>query len=125
MCRFASRSSDVAGVARSGGNARWCTLMPIPSYCVGQAFGVGSCLDENASGLARADEKIVGPAEIDSEAGDGVDGIGGGQARGQRKKRQARGGKLRAQKNADVEAFAGGGNPAVIAAAAAGQLLVG
>ena len=41
------------------------------------------------------------------------------------KQRQARGGNLRAQQDADVEPFAGGRVPAVIAAPAAGGLLIG
>ena len=35
-------------------------------HCVGQTFGLRDCLDEDATGFARADEQIVGPAEIDA-----------------------------------------------------------
>ena len=34
-------------------------------HCVGQPFGVGSCLNQNAAGFARADQEIVGPAQVD------------------------------------------------------------
>ena len=65
--------------------------------------------------------RSLGQRRSAASAADGANGIGGGQAGGQRQKRQARGGNLRAEQNADVESFAGGGDPAVIAASAAGQ----
>ena len=34
--------------------------------CVGQAFGFETCLNKNAAGFARADEQIVGPAQVDT-----------------------------------------------------------
>jgi hypothetical protein len=86
--------------------------------------GFGFGFDEDAADFARADEQIVGPAEVDCEAGGRLDG-GGGEAGGEWQ--AAAGGRREgwAQKNADVEALAGGGVPGVVAAAAAGQLLVG
>ena len=97
---------------------------PDPHHCVRQTLGVGSCFNQNAPGLARANQEIVGPAQIDLERGDGADGIGCGQARSQRQKRQGRGGEPWPKQHAHVEAFADGGDPSVIATAAARQLLV-
>ena len=51
--------------------------------------------------------------------------LGSGQSRGQRKQRQAAGGNLRAQQHAHVKPFARRRVPGVIAAPAAGQLLIG
>ena len=94
-------------------------------YFVGWAIGLCRSLSKNAAGFARTDEEIVGPAQVDDEAGDGANCLGSGEACGERQKRQARGGNLRPEKNADVEPFAGDRDPTVIAATAPGQLLIG
>ena len=88
MRRPVSRSSEVAGVVRSGIKA---ALVDVDAdaddgKCDRGALGVR--LHQDAAGLARAlvrtQEQIVGPAQIDVEAGDGANGIGGGKSRGQR-----------------------------------------
>ena len=53
--------------------------------------------DKNAAGFARADEQIVGPADVDGETGDSADSVGGGEAGGEGKQGQARGGNLRTE----------------------------
>ena len=82
-------------------------------------------LHQDAAGFARANQQIVGPAQVDGESGWRRESHRQPRARGQRQQRQARGGNLRAQQHADVEPLAGGRVPAVIAAAAAGPLLIG
>jgi hypothetical protein len=54
----------------------------------GNRAGHGLRFDQDAACLASADQQIVGPAQIDRKAGDGANGIGGGQSRGQRQQRQ-------------------------------------
>ena len=68
MRRPASRSSEVAGVAKPGSKLRWCTLMPMPDDGESQLPRFGLRLDQDAARLARADQQIVGPAQIDCES---------------------------------------------------------
>src|SRR5271157_1827681 len=91
----------------------------------GDGAAFSARLDQNAARFTRADEKIVGPAQVNSKAGDGANCIGGGEAGGQRQQRQTGGGDLRAQQDAYVKAFTGVRAPDVIAAPASGQLLIG
>ncbi len=79
---------------------------------------------QDAAGLARADQQIVGPAQIDAQPGDSANGFGGGESGGQRQQRQTSSGNPRAQQHADVKSLTGGGVPGMVAASAAGQLLV-
>ena len=69
--------------------------------------------------------RSLGQRRSTVEAGGGANRLGGGQSRGQRKQRQASGGNLRAQQHAHIKPFARGRVPRVIAAPAAGQLLIG
>jgi hypothetical protein len=70
--------------------------------------GVGVGFDKNATCLARTDEEIVGPAEIDGEGGVGVDGFSGCEPSYKGKERKAGRGDLRAEKDGDIESLAGG-----------------
>ena len=80
------------------------------------AFGLG--FDKNPAHLATADEQIVGPAQVDSKPGGGANGIGSGEARGERQQVQSTGRHGRAQQDTCIESFAGGRAPGVFAAPA-------
>src|ERR1035438_295754 len=88
--------------------------------CEGYGVGLGVRFDQDAADFAGADEEVVGPTEVGVEAGGGMDGGGGGESGSQGHERQAEGRDLRAEKDADVEAAAGGGVPGVACAATAG-----
>ena len=80
-------------------------------HCVGQAFGLDLCLNENAAGFARAD---LGDrwASADRLSGRKRRGwLRQPRARLLTAERQVRCGNLRAEENADVESLAGGGDP--------------
>ena len=75
--------------------------------------------------LARADEQIVGPAKIDRRARQtSRTALRRGQSTASGSK-QTRWRDLRAQQHADIKPFARRRVPGVIAAAAAGSLLIG
>jgi hypothetical protein len=90
----ASRSSEVAGVERSGSKARWWTLMPMPTTAKSAEPRKSStppgcrqpCAGRSADRWASADQP---------QAGNGANRLGGGESRGQRKQRQANGGNRR------------------------------
>src|ERR1017187_5113216 len=71
-----------------------------------------------------ANKQIIGPTQIDREASRGANRLGGCQSRSQWKQRQTDGGKLRTQQHAHVKSFTSSRIPLVIAAPAAGQLLI-
>src|SRR5208282_349716 len=79
----------------------------------------------NAAHFAGADEQIVGPANVDIDAGDSANRFGRCEPGYQRKKRQTGGGKLRSKKDGNVETLPGSGVPGMIATAATGMLFIG
>ena len=80
--------------------------------------------DQDAASFAIADHQIVGPAQVNSQAGDGANGIGSGQPGSQRKQRQAEGGNRRPQEQAYIKPFARSRVPRMIAASTPGSLLI-
>jgi hypothetical protein len=56
---------------------------------VGDLVRFGARFDEDAAGFARADEQIVGPAEVDGQAGHFLDRLSGGEAGNQWQHRQS------------------------------------
>ena len=87
--------------------------------------GVNGGFYEDAAELFRAEEEVVGPADVGCESGGLGDGGLRGEAGGKRKPKRAGERELRADESGDVNAVAGGGVPGVAGAAAAGGLLVG
>src|SRR3954453_15768274 len=95
-----------------------------PHYkCPPVRFALG--FNQDSTCFARPDQQVVGPAQVYAEPGHNTDGVRSRQTRSQRNQRQECGGKLGSQQDTGVEALAGRRAPRMIAAPAAGGLLIG